>query len=277
MVVSEPVVLLVDNGSSRAAATRALRDVAQRLSVASGWPISPVSLQHADKVPLSELDGVAAEVLPAFLGKQLEQGRRRFVVLPLFFGRSRALTGFIPQQLELLTQRFGAFELKQAAPLSPLPEGEPRLARILADHVQQCTETAGRNPDRVIVVDHGSPIPQVTAVREHVAEVLQTYIPAGIAIDQAVMEKRIGAEYDFNGLLLTEQLAAAVTGRNRLLVVVAMLFLLPGRHAGAGGDIADICRDAEVSHPGLEVRISPLVGNHPLLIDILKERLDAVL
>ena len=275
--MSEPVVLLVDNGSSRAAATRALRDIAQRLSVASGRPIFPVSLQHADKIPISELDGIAANVLPTFLSEQLEQGQRNFLVLPLFFGRSRALTGFIPQQFELLTQRFGVFELKQALPLSPLPEGEPRLAEILADHVQQCVEAAGHKPDRVIVVDHGSPLPEVTAVREQIAESLKAFLASGLTIDQAVMEKRVGAEYDFNGLLLKEQLGVVMSVQDRSRVVLAMLFLLPGRHAGPGGDIEDICREAERCHPGLDVRISPLVGDHPLLIDILNERLEAAL
>jgi hypothetical protein len=30
-------------------------------------------------------------------------------------------------------------------------------------------------------------------------------------------------------------------------------------------------------NPGLQLSVSPLIGQHPLLIDILKARLDAVL
>ena len=275
--MSDPVILLVDNGSTRAASTLGLRSIAQQLSIESGREIFPVSLQHADKTPAAELGGRPADVLPGFLGDQLTKGCREFVLLPLFFGHSRALTSFIPQQIELLTQRFGAFELRQAAVLSPLPAGEPLLADIVADNLQHCIDEAGRPPDRVIVVDHGSPLPEVTAVREQLTEALKARLPSDLVLDQAVMERRAGVEYDFNGLLLKEQLDVGRPAGGHSLVILAMLFLLPGRHAGRCGDIDAICRNAETRHPGLEVRVSPLVGEHPLLIDILKTRLEGVL
>ena len=55
--------------------------------------------------------------------------------------------------------------------------------------------------------------------------------------------------------------------------VLAMLFLSPGRHAGEGGDIAEICAAAEQRHPGLRVRPTALVGEHPAIVDILATRL----
>ena len=51
----------------------------------------------------------------------------------------------------------------------------------------------------------------------------------------------------------------------------------PGRHAGAGGDIAEICTAAEAANPGLKVTPTALVGEHPDLVEILQRRLDAVL
>jgi sirohydrochlorin ferrochelatase len=89
------------------------------------------------------------------------------------------------------------------------------------------------------------------------------------------MERRSGRSYDFNGRLLEQELEdAAHAGHHR--VVLAMMFISPGRHAGPGGDIETICADAMAAHAGLQVCISALVGEHPLLIDILQDRLAAV-
>jgi sirohydrochlorin ferrochelatase len=60
-------------------------------------------------------------------------------------------------------------------------------------------------------------------------------------------------------------------------VVLAMLFLSPGRHAGVGGDISGICADVQQQATGLRITPTPLVGEHPLLIDILHDRLQEVL
>ena len=273
--VNTPTILLVDNGSTRPAATLSLRRIANDLSGRIGRTVHAVSLQHADRVPADLLDGEGALTLAPFLRRQLADGCREFVVLPLFFGRSRALTSFIPEQVADLEQTFGSFQLVQADVLSPLPGGDPRLADILADHVRHCADEATGEPDRVIVVDHGSPIAEVTAVREAATAALWSRLPASVTLTEAVMERRSGRSYDFNGQLLAQELdAAAVAGQRR--VVLAMMFISPGRHAGPGGDIETICAEAMAAHPGLEVCISPLVGEHPLLLSILQDRLAAV-
>jgi len=275
--MGEPVILLVDNGSTRAEATLSLRRIAADLAEACGLPVHPVSLQHADKIPAEDLGGAPAEVFPSFLRARLERGARDFVVVPLFFGRSRALTSFIPEQVGLLAAEFGPFALRQADVLVPMPDGEPRLADILADHVTQCSAALGCDPDRVVVVDHGSPLPEVTAARAQVTMALRERLAEGIALGQAVMERRRGAEYDFNGQLLGDLLESCVAQHPRCVVVLAMMFISPGRHAGPGGDIEAICREAMAKSPGLRVAISPLVGEHPLLIEILHARLRAAL
>jgi sirohydrochlorin ferrochelatase len=263
-----PVVMLIDNGSRRPDATLNLRRLASELSARTGLSIHPVSLQHADRVPASALGGQPASTFTPFVEQCLRDGHRRFVALPLFFGPSRALTSFIPQQLEPLQARHPDLQLLQADVLCPLPPGEPRLADILADNVQRTERPA----TRVIVVDHGSPIPEVTAVRRWLTEALRERLPSAVDVDEAVMERRAGRDYDFNGQLLEERLDGA-TGE----VVLAMLFLSPGRHAGAGGDIAEICTAAEAANPGLKVTPTALVGEHPGLVEILQRRLDAVL
>ncbi len=68
--------------------------------------------------------------------------------------------------------------------------------------------------------------------------------------------------------LLADQLRAPVSiGRD---VVVAPLFLSPGRHAGADGDVAQIC--ARVRR-ALRCHLTELVGTHPLAIEALAARL----
>ncbi len=271
--MAEPVVMLVDNGSRRAAATLGLRRIAAALAETSGIPVSPVSLQHADRIPTDQLDGVAAAVFADFMREQLHHGRREFVVVPLFFGPSRALTGFIPQQLEPLKQAYDDIDVRLADVLVPLPQGEPRIADILADHALHAGVSLDVGDDHVIVVDHGSPLPQVNSVRRYVVETMRDRLPAQVVIDQAVMERREGVEYDFNGEMLGDLLDRLAGRRHAVSAVLAMLFLLPGRHAGPGGDIADICDAAMARHPGLSVAISPLIGEHPLLIEILHDRL----
>lgn len=266
--MTQPAVLLVDNGSTRAQATISLRRIAAQLGAASGRTVYPVSLKHADRVPAAALGGQPAEVFTPFLRRQLKAGQRHFVVVPQFFGGSRALTSFIPEQTALLRAELGALQIDQAAELCPLPQGEPLLADILADHVRQCAA----QPARVILVDHGSPIPQVTAVREWLASALTARLPAAVEVDQAVMERREGRVYDFNGQLLEERLQGA-----RGEIVLAMLFISPGRHAGEGGDIAEICAAAERTNRGLKVTPSPLVGEHPKLVEILQQRLEAAI
>lgn len=272
-----PSVLLVDNGSTKPAATLSLRAIAGQLERAAGRPVIPASLQHSDRIPANALDGQPATLLAPALRGLLEAGQREFVTIPLFFGRSRALTSFIPQQVSELAAEFGPFTLRQAEALMPLPAGDPRLGRILADHVAVCTRALGRDPARVIVVDHGSPLPEVTAVRARATMDLRELLPASIAIGQAVMERRQGAEYDFNGQLLGDLLDSCAARQPDAAVVLAMMFISPGRHAGPSGDIEQICAEAMQRHPGLRVLASPLVGEHPLLVDILRDRLDAAL
>ena len=90
------------------------------------------------------------------------------------------------------------------------------------------------------------------------------------------MERREGAKYDFNGDLLEHWLIKQAQQGVRC-VVVSMLFLLPGRHAGTGGDIAEICTGVQAQYPDLKIAITPLVGESSGLVDLLQHRLNAAL
>ena len=91
------------------------------------------------------------------------------------------------------------------------------------------------------------------------------------------MERRPGPEYDFNGPLLQDLLEELARENELVNIAISMLFISPGRHAGKGGDIAGICDQAMQHHPGLTIHISPLVGDNPLLTDILLNRLQSTL
>lgn len=267
-----PVYLLVDNGSKQPDATMYLRRLAGDLSRHTGKTIHPVSLQHADAIAADELGGIPAQVFADFLKTQLKQGKHEFIVVPLFFGLSKAITSFIPDEVAKLEADYPELSVKVAPVTYPLPKGEPRLAKIVFDHIQQARKQAEEQA-RVVLVDHGSPSPKITEVRKSIARTLEADYDLQLA--QAVMERREGKEYDFNGDLLATWLRQQAE-QGATSVIVAMLFFLPGRHAGPNGDVEEICNSVVIDHPQLRFTITSLISEHPLLLDILKDRLEAV-
>lgn len=270
-------ILLIDNGSKRADATLQLRRLAAGLSDRISQPVYPVSLQHANAIDAADLGGEPALIFGEFISSRLQQGIREFIALPLFFGNSRALTSFIPQQIAMLEEKYGEFELVQADTLYPLPHGDPRLAEILYDHTMQTIRMQDSEIHHAVLVEHGSPLPEVNKVRRDVAVMLQQLLESQghYSLEQAVMERRKGDQFDFNGDLLEDWLVARAMD-DVMHIVVVMLFILPGRHAGEGGDIETICQEVMQRYPGLKVYVTPLVSEHPRLLDILESRLLAV-
>ena len=270
-------IILLDNGSRRAEATLSLRKLAQSLEDAVGETIYPVSLQHANHIDPGLVEGRPALIFETFLRDQLQYGQRKFLVLPLFFGRSRALTSFIPDVVSGLQEDFGHFELVLADVLCPLPDGEQRLAQILCDNVEATRDKNKMTESQVILVDHGSPTREVAAVREKLASQMRDILGPGVSLHEAVMERRPGREYDFTGRLLEEVLDEFAKSEADSSVILSMLFLAPGRHAGSGGDIATIRDQVVAKNPGLQAAITPLVAEHSGLVSILRERLEQAL
>lgn len=274
--VREPSVLLVDNGSLEPAAILQHRALADALGARLGRSVAPVSVLHSDRVPVERIGGRAAEVLESALRRRLAAGEADFVVLPLFVGPSRALTEFVPLTVETLRREYPSLRLRVAAPLHA-PDDD-RLARILAAQVRAARREAGTAASgvRVAVVDHGSPVRAVTAARDRIAgQVAERLGDQVAAVAPCSMERRPGAEYDFNEPLLAGLLARP--GWNTGTVIVAQLFLLPGRHAGPGGDIARICQEAERASGGrLRTVRGGLLGDDLLLLDVLADRARAV-
>ncbi len=262
--MTKPLTLLVDNGSLEPAATLALRELAAKLAARLSQPVEPVSLLHSSAVPVDKLGGTAAEILEPALERRIAAGQNRFLILPLFFGPSGALTDYLPKRLAHLRGKHPTLEVQLAAPLHTA--SDDRLAHILADHVRVLNSSSRR----VVMVDHGSPAKAVTDVRNALAHQLGRLLGPDYAVSPASMERREGPDYDFCEPLLERLLGQPDWSAGE--ITVAMQFLLPGRHAGPSGDVAEICRHARDSNPGLKTIMTRLVAEHPLLIDILTDR-----
>lgn len=258
--------LLVDNGSLAPAATLQLRALSRALGKKLNIDVAPVSLLHSTGVSTPALGDVAAEILEPALELRLMQGRTDFIIVPLFFGPSGALTDYMPKRVAHLREKFPDLNVKLAPVL--FQKNDDRLARIIADQIRALLRDDTR---RIALVDHGSPVKAVAEVRDQLAAQLQMLLGEKFKVAAASMERRKGAEFDFCDPLLADLLRKPEWSEGD--VIVAMQFLLPGRHAGASGDVAEICHDAEAASGGkLRAHLTGLVGEHPLLVDILADR-----
>lgn len=268
-----PTILLCDNGSTIAEATLQLRALSQALSTKTKHPVNPVSLQHADRIPIAKLNNTAAHTFTNFMHEQLTRGEREFIMLPLLFGNSKAITTYVPEEIKHLKRQHGEFSFTMADVIYPLPQGEALLSDIIYEHILQSTKSPQLSQENIVLVDHGSPNPQVTDVRKHLASTVQTKLANTCLLEQAVMERREGKEYDFNGDLLETWLKQKAQSGETSAVVI-LLFFLAGRHAGKDGDIVDICSSVMKEYPELKITISPLISEHPKFLSILQSRLN---
>lgn len=273
-----PVIFLIDNGSLRAEATLQLRCLASKLSVRMGRRVLPVSLLHSGKIPAIKLWGKKAQTVKDTLRRWIEAGEQAFVFLPLFLGPSRAITEYLPELIEDARKLAPNLDISIAPPLAGENVEAPdmRLAKILADHVRQELKDSGLDAARVAVIDHGTPEKAVNRVRNAVAAQVRSLLSNDFTgVVGCSMERREGAEYDFNEPLL-ENLDRLKHWQGSDLIV-AMLFLLPGRHAGPEGDVAEICQTLTKRGAFRSIQQTGLIGKHPLLMDILADRLNTAL
>lgn len=249
--------ILVDNGSYEPAATLALRGLAQEVSKLIGQPVLPVSTMHSTKIDPALLGGIPAVIFEGAVQQAKLEGIEEIVVLPLFIGPSRAITEYLPKVFA--DAQPGAMKLSIREPLFG-----PEMVNMLSDNLKSTGWSKGSGT--VLLCDHGSPIPEVTRCRNFFAVSLSNQL--GLKEDELIacsMERREGAEYDFNEPLLEDALQQA-----KGEVVILMLFLLPGRHAGGDGDVATIVK--EHAPDGLRWKLSPLLGTHPALPALLSRR-----
>ena len=272
LLVRSPSVFLIDNGSLRPEATIALRALAGRLSERAGALVEAVSLLHSHKVPAEYLHGEAATIVKRRMRALIAEGQRRFRLLPLFLGPSLAITDYLPQVIEGLRAKTPGLDVRIAAPLAggDVEQPDGRLAQILADHVAPLLEQMPQA--KLALVDHGSPIEPVNRLRDAVARRLGALL--GRAAQPCSMERRDGPEYDFNEPLLEN--LGRVQGLPGGPLILAMFFLLPGRHAGRGGDVATLAEGLVEKGVFTTVEATSLLSEHPLLLEALADRLFAI-
>jgi len=265
---------LVDNGSLRAKSVLNLRRLARELGEVSGLEIIPASLLHSSKVDPGELNGEPAINLERRIRLFLESGERAFTIIPFFIGPTGAIVDYLPERLTALRKKYGSFEICRMPFLHDSGDDTcSGLVPILAEQVRETIRAHGLNCPKVALVDHGSPLREVTKVRNSLAEKLADHLGHEVeCVAPASMERREGEQYAFNEPLL-ENLLREPDWRNGP-VVISMLFLSPGRHAGSGGDVAGICEQAMAESGGLQTHMTPLVGMHPGIISLLNRQLN---
>ncbi|MDQ8204904.1 hypothetical protein [Pelagicoccus sp. SDUM812003] len=264
-------VVLLDNGSLKPEAVFSLRRIAAELSKRLDRSITPVSLLHSGKIDPVELDGERAWTWKRFLKSIQDQSVERVFVLPLFFGPSSAIVDYLPKVWRETMSAEQRCRLIVGRPLVNRDDpSDDEVARILERATRARLADMEASPT-VIVVDHGSPIPQVAECRNMVAKQLGARLGDSVSrVVAASMERREGEQYAFNEPLLEGALQGLRPGETEL--VIALMFFSPGRHAGPGGDIAQIVSESEWGRRGGQVRFTELVGQLPDLIDLLERR-----
>ena len=124
----------------------------------------------------------------------------------------------------------------------------------------------------VTLVDHGTPRIKVNEVRNFIAEQLALILKDEVqCVKPSSMESREGEEYSFNKPLLEDILGSSEFERD---VILSMLFISPGRHAGKGGDVDKICAESSKKHSALKTFMTGLFSEHEGSIDVLNKRLN---
>lgn len=268
-------VLLLNNGSLKAEAIISLREVCQQLQrrVPSYIEIVPVGARHSDKVPHSQLDDEPGLTLTRAVPALLARGIRNFIVLPMFFGPSDTIEKFVPNQMKQLTEGYEV-SVAHCKCLVDVKSDDSRVARAIADRTRERLRELPPHSANVVLVDHGSPKKAVNDVRQHLTKQLRAILDESEAkiVTCASMDRRVGEKYDFNEPMLEGICDAIPKLKSTPGFVAALAFLFPGRHAGPNGDLVQILEYVQAEHNvrGLMTR---LIQNHPLVLDVLLDRL----
>ena len=260
---------LIDNGSLRAGSVLQMREIAQNLSARTGHSVRPFGLMHSHKVAPSELGGLPGQSMQEFLASERAEEVDAIRALPFFLGPSLAITDWLPENLGLWKEKTDSRKFRILPPL--YQSADDRLAQAMSELCQQAMKNAGFHNPYVAMVDHGTPLPEVNQVREEVGGKVEEFLGGSVGgFSTCAMERRPGPEYDFNDPLLEDLLAEWFANGVRE-VVLSQFFLLPGRHAGPGGDLAQICQP--LIDQGMKIIRAENLGKHPLIIDILRDRI----
>lgn len=261
---------LIDNGSLRAGSILQMRNIATRLSRSSDCLIEPYGLMHSHKVDPAQLNGEPGHSMQEYLESHKSKQVNEIRALPFFLGPSLAITDWLPENLAAWQKSDSGVRKYQILP--PLyQKGDNRLAEAMSDLCIAQIKNNDLQSPRVAMVDHGTPLLEVNQVREVVGEEMKRILDGQIAgFSTCAMERRPDPQYDFNNPLL-ETLLEQWHQERVPEVVVSQFFLLPGRHAGPDGDLAEICQP--FIEKGMKIFRTDNLGAHPLVEQILLDRI----
>ena len=266
-----PICLLVDNGSLRPEAIFSLRRVAKKLSAETSFEVIPLGLLHSNKIDRALLDGEIGQTIGTFLSGDRPDQNEELIVLPFFFGPSRGITEWLIEKLEEWQLKNPTRSYRVLDPL--YKENEIQLAQALQQEVKSVGKEQKLDRVHVALVDHGTPVPEVNKVREDVGEALRVLMGNEVEdFSTCSMERREGDEYSFNDPLL-EKLLLQWGEDGVTQVVVALFFLLSGRHAGKEGDLVEICANVKKKFPEMNIFLTKPLGEHEIIFKILKDKL----
>lgn len=246
------IVALIDNGSLEPAAHRTLRGLAAALSERTGTKVHAVSWKHSDRIAPEELDGLRAWTLDSFVRQMVALGQREFLFVPFFISPQGAIGTALRNDLERLQGEVGGFDFD----FTPGLVDHGVLSTIVADRIRAAMARRALAQPPVLLVDHGGPSPVSATLRDRIADEVRRELGGEIGPLVAV-----SMEGEHPPLLADELRRAEFAGRD---VVVARLFLSPGRHAGEDGDVARMCFDSTS-----RCHLTDLVGTHPAAVDAL--------
>ena len=254
------IIALVDNGSLEPAAHRNLSAVAAALAARTKLTVHAVSWKHSDRIASAALDDVPAWTIASFVRTMAARGQRDFVFVPFFISAQGAIGSALRRDLEELQAELTHFEFTLTDGLA----ARGVIPAIVGARIRETIVSRQLTKPSVIVVDHGGPSPASAALRDVLAAELGRQLGTAIgALAAASMEGN-------HRPLLADQLGAADFAQRD--VVVAPLFLSPGRHAGPDGDVAQICAGSAA-----RCHLTGLVGTHPLAVDALAAALQDTL
>jgi len=284
-----PAYALIDNGSLAPAAALNLRRVAAELAQLTGQAVTAVSWKHSDRIPADQLGGLPAWTIGPWIRHERARGVTDFRFIPFFISPQGAIGSALRQDLDALAAELGGsitFTLGLGAAIPTIvasrieavlaeqalgdrggarPPGalSQRAAPAAANALAQLAAPTEAQALAVMVVDHGGPSAASAALRDRYAAEIAAQL--GRPVIAASMESPPGSEFAFNRPLLAEALAALAADVTE--VVIAPLFLSPGRHAGPTGDLERIA--AAAARPGRRIHFAELVGTHPLAVATL--------
>lgn len=115
----------------------------------------------------------------------------------------------------------------------------------------------------VLIVDHGSRRAEANALLDTLADALRA------RVDRVVKTAHLEAAEPS-----IEKGIDACVAEDAAEITVLPVFLAPGRHTIE--DVPAQAAAAAARHPGVAVRVAEPLGSHPLLVEILCERLREV-